>query len=291
MQSPEVKEPEQVSCYYDTLVLSGGSSKGIITLGAIQYVHDQYLMKNVKTYIGTSSGSMIAYLLAIGYSPTEIMVYICTNQLLEKMQNFNLVAMIQGRGACSFNNIHEQLEKMTISKIGYFPTLNDLYEKHGKILVCATYNLTEHRTEYLSWETHPHLPCLTAVRMSSNLPMIFEIFKYGNCSYVDGGISDNFPIDIGCTMGKKVLGICLESDDKDFSNDPDINTLELMYKLLFVPITQAVEHKIRDYSDRCDIRRIRYNGKVKFFQFNIDISSKFEMFSTGYQKMKELYEV
>ena len=54
------------------------------------------------------------------------MTYITTNQILDKIQHFNLVAMIQGRGASSFSPIQEQLEKMTIDKIGFLPTLNDI---------------------------------------------------------------------------------------------------------------------------------------------------------------------
>jgi predicted acylesterase/phospholipase RssA len=281
------------SIYYDTLVLSGESSRSFVTLGAIQYAFDNYLLKDLVNYVGTSSGSIICYLLAIGYTPIEIIVYICTNQLMEKMQHFNIVAMIQGRGATSFSNIQEQLEKMTISKIGYLPTLNDLKEKMNKILVCVTHNLTENRTEYLSWETYPHLPCITALRMSSNLPLIFENYRYGNSLYVDGGISDNFAIDIGEKMGEKILGIVLNSECASFSNDAEVNTLEFIYKLIYVPVIQAINHKIRltSASNKCKIVNIKnVTANLKFFEFNVISSTKLNMFSNGYEQMKEHIE-
>ena len=281
------------SIYYDTLVLSGESSRSFVTLGAIQYAFDNYLLKDLVNYVGTSSGSIICYLLAIGYTPIEIIVYICTNQLMEKMQHFNIVAMIQGRGATSFSNIQEQLEKMTISKIGYLPTLNDLKEKMNKILVCVTHNLSENRTEYLSWETYPHLPCITALRMSSNLPLIFENYRYGNCLYVDGGISDNFAIDIGEKMGEKILGIVLNSECASFSNDAEVNTLEFIYKLIYVPVIQAINHKIRltSASNKCKIVNIKnVTANLKFFEFNVISSTKLNMFSNGYEQMKENIE-
>ena len=84
---------------YDTLVLSGGSTKGIIILGSLQYLYDNFYLSKIKNYIGTSSGAIICFLLAIGYTPIEIIVYICTHQLLEKIQHFNVVAMINGGGA------------------------------------------------------------------------------------------------------------------------------------------------------------------------------------------------
>ena len=75
-------ENEKICVYdFDTLVIAGGSSKGIVTLGALQYLYDNNIGKNINTYIGTSSGSIICFLLIIGYTPIEIIVYICTNQL------------------------------------------------------------------------------------------------------------------------------------------------------------------------------------------------------------------
>ena len=288
IQEPSIK---QRPIYYDTLVLSGASTKGLITLGAIQYAFDNFLLKNLVNYVGTSSGSIICYLIAIGYTPIEIMVYICTNQLMEKMQHFNIVGMIQGRGATSFSNIQEQLERMTISKIGYLPTLNDLKEKMGKTLVCVTHNLTDNQTEYLSWKTHPQLPCITALRMSSNLPLIFENYMYGTCLYVDGGISDNFAIDIGEKMGEKILGVVLAPEADNFSNQTDVNALEFIYKLINVPIKQAINHKIRLASEKCKIVNIEHSKlNIKFFEFNVSSSAKLNMFSSGYEQMKKNFE-
>jgi predicted acylesterase/phospholipase RssA len=291
-ESSSIKEIIKSSpVYYDTLVLSGASSKAFVTLGAIQYAFDNYLFKNLTTYVGTSSGCMICYLLAIGYTPIEIMVYICSNQIMEKMNDFNIVAMIQGRGAISFSNIQEQLEKMSISKIGYLPTLNDIKEKMKKNLVCVTHNLTENRTEYLSWETHPHLPCVTAIHMSANLPLVFENYRYGNCFYVDGGISDNFAIDTGEKMGEKILGINLNNELYNFSSETDVSILEFIYNLINVPVIQAINHKIQMASDKCKIINIKGVGlNLKIFEFNITSSTKLNMFSYGYEQMKQKLE-
>ena len=269
---------------YDTLVLAGGSAKSIVSLGALQYLYDNYLMRDIKYYIGTSSGAMICYLLIIGYTPIEIIVYICTHQLLEKMQNFNVFGMVQGRGACSFNVLQEQLEKMTILKIGYLPTLKDIKTNFNKELICTTYNLTESKTVFLNHDNHPNLPCITALRMTSNLPLIFENYKYGNSFYIDGGVSDNFAIDYGDLVGNKILGINLVQEIKDF--EPDMNTLEFIYKVMFIPIQQSIVHKISKVSDKCKIIQLRYD-KIKFFDFNIRSQMKMEMFSSGYQQMSE----
>ena len=77
--------PTYQSMDYDTLVLPGSSTQGLVILGSIQYLSDNYLLNNITTYIGTSSGAIICYLLSIGYSASEIMMYICTHQLFEKI--------------------------------------------------------------------------------------------------------------------------------------------------------------------------------------------------------------
>jgi len=270
---------------YDTLVLTGASQKGFVILGALQFAIDKYILKDITTYIGTSSGAIICYLLIIGYTPIEIVVYLCTNNVLEQLQNMNIMDMIQGKGATSFQPIHEHLEKMSIAKIGYLPTLQDLREKHGKFLVCITHNMTDNITEYLSPDNYPTLPCITALRMTSNLPGIFEKFKYGHAFYVDGGLSDNFGIQLGDELGEKVLGISLTSKIVDTPvDDTEMGTLEYMYKIIMVPITCATSYKVNQASEKCTIVHLKSPSK-KFFNFDMKSIEKMDMFVMGYDQM------
>jgi predicted patatin/cPLA2 family phospholipase len=271
---------------FDTLVLSGGSIHAIIMLGALQYAEDNYLLKKINTFIGTSAGAMCCYLLGIGYTPIEIMVYLCTKQVLEKMKHFNIVAMMNGSGGTSYVHIQEQLEKMTIEKIGRLITLKELYTLFNKKLVCCTYNLTKNCEEILSHETHPDMPCLIALRMSSNLPFIFDHFKYTGSFYTDGGISNNFPIDIGDQIGTKILGLVLHKFNFDFKNKE--NTIEYIYQLMLIPVNQSILNKINKASEKCDIIKIE-TDKTPFFDFNLDTYTKLEMFSNGFVQMSEYW--
>ena len=56
---------------YDTIIISGGASKGIAALGSLQALIDRKLLDNVKRYIGTSIGSIISYLICIEYTPID----------------------------------------------------------------------------------------------------------------------------------------------------------------------------------------------------------------------------
>lgn len=282
-------EEEEDNTKYDTLVLPGGSIKGLIVLGSLQYCYDNYLLTDIVNYVGTSSGAMTSFFLAIGYTPVEIISCICTSQVMERMQHFDIFSMINNLGALSFTNISECLEKMTIDKIGYLPTFHDIKHKFNKNLVCVTYNITKGEAEYISYETHPTLPCLVAIRMTSNLPLIFENYKYSNNYYIDGGIVDNFAIDKADDMGKKVLGINIVFDIAKFSSTD--NVLEYIYKLMYIPIRQQQKSKIdKVCPKKCTIISVSDTSCRSSFNFSITTTDKLDMFSSGYRQIKNTIE-
>jgi predicted acylesterase/phospholipase RssA len=246
------------------------------------------MLTDIVNYVGTSSGSMICYLLAIGYTPTDIITNICCHQIMEKMQHFDLFAMINNLGATTFTSIYEVLEKLTIDKIGYLPTLMDIKQQYNKNLVFITYNLTKNTEECLSCETHPSLPCLVALRMSSNLPLIFENYKYNNNLYIDGGITNNFAINVGETVGTKVLGVYIHYTYSATSNTTNNNILEYIYKLIYIPIIEQQKNKLEKASrEKCTIIDMSDSMTMKMFDFSISTREKLELFSAGYQQLKE----
>lgn len=271
---------------YDTLVLSGGSVKGLLLLGSLQYISEQNILKNITKFIGTSVGSLCSYLLALGYEPLEIITYICTNRILERMKHFNILAMVHGEGATSFSYINEILEILTIDKCGRLFTLKDMYDTLGKEFICITYNMTTDKQEVLSYKTHPDLPCLIALRMSCNLPFIFDNFKYNHNFYVDGGFSNNFPIEIGDEIGNKIIGITTSTTGKNFDVDTKLSTIEYIYKLVSIPVRQIMLNKMDNLSDNCHVISLD-PGDTQIFDFNISTKRKMEMFSDGYRQMKE----
>jgi NTE family protein len=288
----EIKEEKiienQLSSQYNfnTLVLSGGGSKGFSMLGALQYFYDKGYSENITNYIGTSIGSIISYLLIIGMKPDEIITYLCTHKTTDKFKHFNLVAMINRQGALNFTPLSEAIEKITIEKVGYLLTLKDIKTRFNKKLVVTTYNLTEDKVEYLSDDNYPDLPCLTALRMSSNIPLIFEDFKYFNNYYVDGGVLANFPIDYFDKDENILFGINLKSENK-FSHEDNI--AEYFYKLMYVPLEKYTDEKISKATSRCKILTISFNN-LKITQLDVDNHQKLEMFSNGYETCKKFFE-
>ncbi len=277
-----------ISSEFDTIVMSGGSINGITILGALQYLKDKNLINNIKNYIGTSIGAVLSYLLIIGYTPVEVIVYLCTHyQLFERLKCFNIVNASRGEGAVSFSSISDELEKMTINKVGKVLNMGDLEDRFEKKFMCITYNTTKSKAEYLSGENTPDLPCLTAIRMTCNLPLVFEAYKYGDSFYIDGGLVNNFPLDIAEKMGSKVIGIFLSYDISE--DNPNRNLLEFIYKLLYVPIADSTASKVLNKLDSSTIIELK-TGNMNFFNFDVTSKMKLEMFSVGYEETKKFFE-
>jgi len=274
---------------YNTLVLSGGAVRGFALLGSLQYAMDQGALTHVTKFIGTSIGAIIAYLLCIGYSPTEIMVLMCQAQWFAKLAHIDLYNIVQGSGALSYSVLNEVLEKLTVQKIGKFITLQQLEDSYDKTLMCCTFNYTENKEIMLSPKTHPDLPCLTALRMSANLPLLFEPFLYDGSVYLDGGLSSNFPIHYADDPEDIVLGLSLAPTAPTETTDKLPHPLELLWKTLAIPMSLLQTLRTETCREKCDIVEVVLDGYF-CLQFDVSKSDKFDMFSIGYNTTKEFFE-
>lgn len=276
---------------FTTLIVSGGAVRGFALLGALQYLMDNNMMSMCNTFVGTSIGAIISYLICIGYSPVELMVILCQTHWFQRMTNFDVYNVIQGSGALSFSIVQEILEKLTVKKIGKFITLGELYQQHGKKLVCCTYNYTLHREEFLDYTNHPLLPCLTALRMSANIPLLFEPFEYNGYLYFDGGLSTNFPVQyIQTTNEEQILGVFLRNNKPSTQHPHHFPTsFELMWNILTIPMNHLQEIRLLDYKNIIELVEIDASEYFPL-QFDISNSEKFDMFSIGYTTLKQYFE-
>jgi NTE family protein len=123
--------------------------------------------------------------------------------------------------------------------------------------------------------------------MTCNLPLVFEAYKYGDSFYIDGGLVNNFPLDIAEKMGSKVIGIFLSYDISE--DNPNRNLLEFIYKLLYVPIADSTASKVLNKLDSSTIIELK-TGNMNFFNFDVTSKMKLEMFSVGYEDTKKFFE-
>jgi predicted acylesterase/phospholipase RssA len=273
--------------YYDTLVLSGNSTNAVVTLGALQYLIDNDHVKYVKNYIGTSSGAILSLLLLIGYQPIEILAYLCSEEIYKKMV-FNISNMLlMGKPIMSFEPIKNSLEQLINAKCGFMPTMKSVerlaYKEGGskKRIVFTTYNLTDDCREYITSDTHPDLPVIHGIRMSTNFPLVFEPYMYEGKAYLDGGLVDNFPVEYGECVGNMCLGVMTNNPQRKY-NENDFGNIELVWKVFQIFITNVTKDKID--RTKCDIVRLDY--KSNFFNFESSDKELIDMFDKGYELCK-----
>ena len=274
---------------YDTLVLSGGITKGFGIVGSLQYLQDVGVLSGIRKFVGTSIGAIISYLICIGYSPVEIMIISRQRRVFEKMTNIDVMNVMSGNGAISFHIFQEILEKLTVEKVKKFLTLSALYEKYGKELVCCTYNVTLQRPEYISHRTHPDLSCVVALRMSANLPFLFEAFVYDDQKYLDGGLADNFPIgQVGAedvalgirTTRVQATGVSRKKEDDSLLND--------FVSVMTIPMARVEELQIRHHPHDTDIVSIPIPAHMTL-SLHLSNTEKFDLFSIGYEAIKKFF--
>ena len=270
----------------DTLVLSGGSVKGILFLGSLHFLSEVLDMSGVKTYIGTSIGAIICYFLLIGYLPLEIQTSISTREFVNEIDFFNVIKILHGDSVTSYDKIDQYIMEMTMKKIGYMPTMEDLYNSFGKKLVCTTYNLSLQKSENISYHNYPNIPVNAALRMSSNLPIIFPQFDYMGNAYIDGGITNNFPLDVVQNPREITLGLLIMDNEKHVNVEK--NLLSFIYHLLFIPSHENTRTKIHSGRKNCFVYKLDY--KMNFFNLKPSPLEKQNIFINGYILTKELYE-
>lgn len=263
------------------LVLAGGSIRGFGILGALQYIDELYNILHINSFMGTSIGAIISYMLCLGMKPLEIVHSVLRGKILERIRtDITIDEMLERYGIANFDCILEELEIITLARFGKVFTFKELYDELGKELGCVTFNYTKYKTQYLHYTTTPDVPCLTAIQMSSAIPFVFNKCEYDNCLYIDGGVVDNFPIRMALKMKKtNIIGI----STNNFDNTEENTTISIS-KLISIPTTEKTHKTIRKFKKRFPI--INVNVTQDVLNFNLEVPEIMEMFSSGYKAAK-----
>lgn len=262
---------------YEGLVISSGAIKGFLILGFLDYIHTD--ISAVKYYCGCSVGSYICMLLSIGYTPLEIIIYLCTNDISQLFKDLNPLMLKDFYGMVDVNLMLDYMEEMIKYKIGYVPTFKTLYDNYDKILICPAYNITDNKKEYLSIETYPDMPISRACILSSNIPFLFSKVEYNGKCYIDGASFDAFPLNklSDYTNNCKILGITFDLKKKE-----NIDSFTSYVKTILSCLTE----KTYNLRDNITVRTLNFNYEA--LEFNIDTKTKIKMYIDGYNQSKKL---
>jgi predicted acylesterase/phospholipase RssA len=231
---------------YSNLVLSGGALRAVALLGAIKYLEELNLLKNIKQFVGTSAGSIISFLLIIGYKSNEIVKLFENNvdyitQFNIDIDNLSNILDDYGMDDCSRNK--EKLQDFLYKKINSKTiTFLELTKKFGVNFVVTGTNLTKRQTDYFNVDNYPNMNVIDALIISSCIPLIYKPITFNDCLYVDGGIYDNFPLKYFKNNSTETLGIYVQTyysnENENFFNYFTNMISSVMDKLSYDEIEQ-----------------------------------------------------
>lgn len=238
------------------LVLSGGGAKGISHIGILQAIDSAGLKIDYLT--GTSMGSIIGGLYAIGYSGREIEKIsdnLDWDVILSNKPNYSDISIDEkdeyGKYSVELGikDLKPQIGTGLIESEELWLTLNKLFfpvynikdfSKFNIPFKCIATDLTDGKAVVLS-----EGEIVTAVRASMAIPSVFTAIDYDSTKLVDGGIIRNFPAKDIKEMGADiVIGVNL------FTGLPDISKLNNVLDV-FYQITQY-----RDAEDLVEEKKI-----------------------------------
>ena len=191
---------------FDGLVISGGAAKGPAFLGALQRLRERGDLAGVRAFSGTSIGALAAALAVAGADMRAVREQIIRQPF---QLQFDLFSLDRPYGIDSGNRLLAFIRTLVGTD-----TFADCRRTHGRdLVVCAT-DLMACRPVYFSADSHPDMEVAWAIRLSCTLPLIFAYGQQGDDAYVDGGLTDNFPVapllDRRC---RRILGLRFKQAD------------------------------------------------------------------------------
>ena len=161
----------------DTLVFSGGGTKGLSFIGVIKYLEELGILNNIKKYVASSIGSVIATFLYLDYKPTEM--YELLNKLdLNKLQDINLDSIFNFSNSFGIDNGNNfiKLIKIIIKKKTDDEniTLKELYDLKQKEIIITGTCLNNSNIQYFDHINTPDIKLYEAIRISTCFPLYFN---------------------------------------------------------------------------------------------------------------------
>ena len=200
------------------IVLSGGAVRGLAHIGVLKALEENGIYPRYIS--GSSAGAIIGTFYAAGYSPNEM------EQIALKTNIFDYIKPNIPPSKALFS-----LEKLD-SFIDRYISKKDLSKLEKTIYICAT-NLDLGFPEYFSKGD-----ITTLLAASSALPFIFSPVKIGKYTYVDGGITNNLPVEPLINITDIKIGV----DVNPLGIEKDLNNpVKILMRSFFLSIRSNVE--------------------------------------------------
>jgi predicted acylesterase/phospholipase RssA len=247
----------------------GPASMGIYSLiGTLKALEPKLV--DVKEISGSSAGSILALLLALGMSVDEILD-VALNLNVPEFVKLRIGSFFNKFGFVDLGPIREKL----VEVCGCDPTFEELDMK----IYISAFCLNTSSTEYFSRDTHPKMKVIDAVCMSMAIPLIFACGKYDGKTYVDGGTQEQYPM-IPFLDKKPHEVTCIKLKMDRVYQEQINNPRQYVEALIRSSLTNRVE-----YSEYTKIIEINV-GDTNIFDFSMSYEDKIRLYNIGYSTIK-----
>lgn len=288
------------------LVLSGGGAKGAAHIGVIKYVEEMGIP--IDYVAGTSMGSIVGGLYALGYSADEML------QIISSVDWSRLISNKVDREKISFTEKYDQSRQIVSIPFSAREDENDEIEIQnvrnslpdgivsGDNLLNLFNSLSVDYADSLSFNDLP-VPFLciatnmingnadvldsgeitSSLRASMAIPILFDPVRMGDDLYADGGLVCNFPAEQCRAKGADfIIGVSMSPGLADSAEE--LSSLPSQIKQLKEIIT---DKDVDTYHQMCDIMIRPDLRGVGMLSFNAE--SVAAITESGYEAAK-VYE-
>ncbi|AYV79766.1 MAG: patatin-like phospholipase, partial [Faunusvirus sp.] len=157
-----------------------------------------------------------------------------------------------------------------------------------KHIIFSTSCISDYTVKYIDHTTYPDMSVLNGLRMSISLPIIFEPVVYNDELFYDGGLLDNYPIQLA-TNDQSTIGIVIT--DLNLNEKRAATMAKHVINVFNCIILSTVIKKITEYENitiRIDLTKSPVN--VDIMELGISNSTKTDMYTYGYNVAEKYYD-
>lgn len=281
-------------------VFEGGGVKGMAFVGSVCCLEEKNY--SFERFAGTSAGSIIAALLAAGYTGKEIKSIMFStdfNLFISKKSSLKvrkLYGLLKNKGIHP-NDYMEQWLRELLSKKGKVKFKDVSVNGESKLKIIAS-DITRHEMLILPEDLKNYgldpmeFDIAKAVRMSTSIPFYFEPYKLyykdGVSFIVDGGLLSNYPIwifDIKGVPRWPTLGFNLVGEGQSLTSQGKNDIFSYSLDIVSTMLNRKEDIYIRE-KDKVRTINIPTLG-VKTTDFHMDKATKEKLFKEGYSSTED----
>ena len=237
------------------VALAGGGIRGIAHAGVLKALEDNGI--HIDAIGGASSGSYIASMYAIGYSPAYIyklfkkyakeIAHINNSAIISEFRNIVFSRKIKSRGIKNGEDIEEVFDKLAfkkgVKKIGdikmpiIIPAVDISESKEYIFTNVVGVDALGDPQKYIS-----DISVGKAVRASGSFPAIIMPCEYEGHIFCDGGMLSNVPAtEVRNTGVDKIISVIFDSDVIDEQS----NAMDIMMKAIDIMCNKISEEDLK----------------------------------------------